>query len=183
MKIEYKGTALNEQEREQVWEILCQCDDEFYPPLSARNSSAQKQLKAAPGETMIKSGQPTVYFEEMIKQQFLLAYDDTGCVIGFMTFKTDYICEALEDFGTSLYITTICVRKHCRGQSVMGKLYDYMEAEGTKICNCPRVSTRTWSLNGAHMNGLARRGYEKLVVLKDDRGPGVDTIYYGHVVL
>ena len=181
MKVEYKERKLSEQERQQVWEILCQCDEEFYPPLSARNSSAQKQLAAADGEEMKKSEKPTVYFEEMIQQDFILAYDENDQVTGFMTFKRDYICEALEEFGRSLYVTTICVRDAYRGQNILGQMYNYLEQEATRICGCSRVSTRTWSLNHAHIHGLMRRGYETLCVLKDHRGPGVDTIYYGLV--
>lgn len=179
MRVEYKGTLLSEREKEEIWEILCQCDDEFYPPLSARNSSSQKQLKSEDGSSMDKTQKPTAYFAEMIQQDFLLAYDEGERVVGFMTFKKDYICEALESFGKSLYITTICVREECRGQNILGRLYEYMEKEAAKQCGCQRVSTRTWSLNTAHLHGLARRGYETLAVLKDDRGPGVDTIYFG----
>lgn len=179
MKVEYKWTKLNETEREQIWEILCQCDDEFYPPLSARNSSSQKQLKSEDGSRMEKAQKPTAYFAEMIRQDFVLAYDETGRVVGFMTFKKDYICDALETFGRSLYITTICVRDECRGHNILGHLYEYMEQEATRQCGCKCVSTRTWSLNTAHLHGLSRRGYETLAVLKDDRGPGVDTIYFG----
>ena len=41
------------------------------------------------------------------------------------------------------------------------------------------VSTRTWSLNHAQLHELAKRGYRQLALLKDDRGPGVDTVYFG----
>lgn len=179
MRIEYKGTELNEVEKSQIWEILCQCDEDFYPPLSARNSSSQKQLKEEDGSSMEKNGEPTVYFEEMIRQDFILAYADNGKVVGFMTFKKDYICEALEPFGASLYITTICVRNECRGQHTMDALYDHMENEVTSECGCEKVSTRTWSLNTAHLHELRRRGYSEIAVLKDDRGEGVGTIYFG----
>ncbi|MCD8150247.1 MAG: GNAT family N-acetyltransferase [Clostridiales bacterium] len=179
MRIEYKGNMLNETEKSQIWEILCQCDEDFYPPLSARNSSSQKQLKGADGSSMKKNGEPIVYYEEMIRQNFVLAYADDGKVVGFMTFKKDYICEALENFGTSLYITTICVRSECRGQHIMDALYHHMENEVTRECGCEKVSTRTWSLNTAHLHELSRRGYDVVAVLKDDRGEGVDTVYFG----
>lgn len=179
MRIEYKGNRLNEMEKEAIWEILCQCDEEFYPPLSARNSSSQKQLKSEDGGSMMQTQKPVAYFEEMIRQDFLLAYDESERIVGFMTFKKDYICESLEKFGRSLYITTICVRSECRGQNILGMMYEYMETEVTKQCGCLRISTRTWSLNTAHMHGLARRRYEILDILKNDRGNGVDTIYFG----
>ena len=134
------------------------------------------------GEEDNVNGQPpTVYYDEMIRQEFILAYADDGKVAGFMTFKKNYCCDALQEFGTSLYITTICVKKSLRRHHVMSRLYDCMESTATAACGCPRISTRTWSGNKAHMEGLRHRGYRILGVLKDDRGPGVDTIYYGFV--
>lgn len=123
--------------------------------------------------------EPTVYFDEMIGQEFILAFDEEENTAGFMTFKKDYTCDALRDFGTSLYITTICVKKELRKQHIMSGLYDCMEKTAAKACGCPRISTRTWSENEAHMKGLQHRGYRLLAVLKDDRGPGIDTVYYG----
>lgn len=179
MRTEYKGNCLSEREKEMVWEILCQCDEEFYPKLSARNSSSQKNLKDMKlGDS---SEKPTVYYEEMIKQQFVLAYMEDE-VVGFMTFKEGYECDALSAFGPSLYITTVCVRKEKRGLGIMKALYGTMEQQVSKLCGCNHISTRTWSLNEAQIHELSKRGYEKLCVLKDDRGPGVDTIYFGIVL-
>ena len=182
MRTEYVGKVTDEKEKQQIWELLCECDQEFWPPLSARNSSVQKDLRGgAPAEEQTGGTvqKPTVYFDEMIGQEFILAFDEDGNVAGFMTFKKDYTCDALRDFGTSLYITTICVKKELRRQHIMSGLYDCMETTAAKACSCPRISTRTWSENEAHMKGLQHRGYRLLAVLKDDRGPGIDTVYYG----
>jgi len=176
MRAEYKGNQLSAVEKEMVWEILCQCDEDFYPPLSARNSSSQKNLKDT-GTCSVEE-KPTVYYEEMIQQYFILAYEEDE-VVGFMTFKQDYECEALKEFGVSLYITTVCVKKEKRGRGIMKALYQVMEQEVSAACGCKRISTRTWSLNDAQIHELSKRGYDKLCVLKDDRGPGVDTVYFG----
>lgn len=175
MRVEYKGNELSASDKDMVWEILCQCDGDFYPRLSARNSSSQKNLKDA--EASSGEEKPTVYYEEMIKQYFILAYEGDE-VVGFMTFKQNYECDALKEFGTSLYITTVCVKKEKRGRGIMKALYQVMEQEVTVACGCNRVSTRTWSLNDAQIHELSKRGYEKVSVLKDDRGPGVDTVYF-----
>jgi len=177
MRVEYKGTELTNKEKEMVWDILCQCDADFYPRLSARNSSYQKDLKSSG----VAEEKPTAYFEGMIEQYFILAYEGEE-VVGFMTFKQNYECEALQEFGTSLYITTVCVRKEKRGRGIMKEMYRVMEQEAAKCCSCNRISTRTWSLNDAQIHELAKRGYEKLCVLVDDRGPGVDTVYFGMVI-
>lgn len=177
MRAVYRGKQLEEWEKRQIWEILCQCDDEFYPRLSARESSSQKNLDHL-GDGTPENVQPTSYFAEMILQDFILSYEgDT--VTGFMTFKQDYLCEALASFGKSLYITTVCVRKECRGRGVMNVLYDYMEQEAAKTLGCGLISTRTWSLNDAQLHALPNRGYEEICTLPNDRGQGVDTIYFG----
>ena len=175
MRVLYKGHDLSGKEREAIWNILCQCDDEFYPRLSLRESSSQKDLNGGGTGTAL----PVTYFSEMIEQDFILAYGEAGEVTGFMTFKRDYICEALEDFGVSLYITTVCVRRELRGRGIMKALYRCMETEVPAACGCRRLSTRTWSLNEAQLHELVQRGYRQLALLKDHRGPGVDTVYFG----
>lgn len=187
MRAVYRGKQLEEWEKSQIWDILCQCDDEFYPRLSARESSSQKNLDHLEeggderDKDKGKKVQPTSYYAEMIQQDFILSYEGEE-VTGFMTFKQDYLCEALASFGSSLYITTVCVRKECRGKGVMNVLYDYMEQEAAKALGCGRISTRTWSLNHAQLHALPRRGYEEICTLPNDRGGGVDTIYFGKTV-
>ena len=176
MTVLYKGKALTESDKCQIWDILCQCDDELYPLLSLRGSSSQKDLTG----TGTGTAKPETYFREMIQQAFILAYDETGkTVTGFMTFKQNYICSALETFGVSLYITTVCVRKEQRGRGIMKALYRCMETQVPEALACRRISTRTWSLNQAQLHELSKRGYRRLAVLKGDRGPGVDTVYFG----
>ena len=130
MKITTKagsGNALSASEREDIWEILKLCDAEFYPPLSERNSSCQKDF-AAGAENAAASGAesagdgPRAYFEEMIRQEFLLAYDGDE-MAGFMTFKKEYRYEKLgEEWNPSLYMTTACVRPVYRDHGSMNAL-------------------------------------------------------------
>ena len=37
---------------------------------------------------------------------------------------------------------------------------------------------RTWSTNGVQRSLLERSGYRMVRCLADDRGPGIDTLYY-----
>lgn len=181
MHILYKNSLeLNETEKTEIWEILCQCEDEFYPRLSARNSSSQKNLQITEEEMTEKqmAEKPYTYYEEMIQQEFLLIFSENR-MEGFMTFKRNYICEELQEFGESAYITTVCVRKESRRAGLMSEMYGYLEENVRKLCGCSRISTRTWSLNEAQLHALNKRGYAKLSVLLNHRGVGVDTVYYG----
>ena len=177
-KAEYIENELTKKEKDSVWRILCLCDGDFFPKLSARESSVQKKLDLNGGEGDTKA-LPHTYFNELIKQKFILAKDEAGEVVAFMSFRPDYICDALEGFGKSLYITTVCVDPSFRKQGIMKKLYETMETVCPEKLGESKVSTRTWSTNHIHIRELSNRGYQEVAVLKDDRGKGIDTIYFG----
>lgn len=179
MIIQYTEKEDLEKELDDIWEILCQCDHEFIPSLSSRNSSAQTNFSFDLATN--QNDKPYLYFEELKKQHFILAKIKDQ-VIGFMTFKTNYNCEALEEFGTSNYITTVCVRKEYRRQGALKQLYDCMENDLPKSLSCNRISTRTWSQNSSHISLLYKRGYALLRTLKNDRGVGIDTLYFGKLI-
>ena len=188
------GKDLTEKQKEDIWEILKSCDEEFLPPLSQRTSTSQKNL-GGPGSqaaaASVSAREPAVlpdpdagpraYYNEMICQEFLLAMEEEE-MTGFMTFRQNYRYEKLpESFNPSLYMTTACVRREWREHGIMSSLYGCMETEMTARFRCPCITTRTWSTNTAQMHGLPQRGYQAILVLPDDRGPGVDTVYFGMI--
>lgn len=179
MKIIYANQDEIDKVKKALWELLCECDKEFYPPLSQRKSSSQKELST---KLDTNPEGPVAYFNEMIKQEFILSITDDK-LSGFMTFKKDYICDALNGFGKSLYITTVCVDKNYRHQGILSLLYDCMETEVAPMLGYAQISTRTWSLNYTQIHSLEKRGYSMISILKDDRGLGVDTLYYGIKIL
>lgn len=179
--IRFAGNDLTQQEWNDIWEILCECNNEFVPPLSSRNSSSQADLRTGPGAAgACAADQPFVYFEELRKQQFIVAVKDSR-VVGFLSFRTGYICDALSDFGASNYITTVCVRKDSRKQGILTMMYELMETCLPDEVDCDRISTRTWSQNDPQINTLMKKGFSIVKRIPDDRGPGVDTLYFGKV--
>ena len=46
----------------------------------------------------------------------------------------------------------------------------------------PYVTTRTWDSNDRHLDLLSDLGFELLTRIEDDRGEGIDTVYYGIAV-
>lgn len=173
--IEFIRREMTDSEKDEIWQLLCECDDEFYPPLSSRNSSHQKDLTADVGTA--RKEKPTTYFNEMIAQEFILTYY-RGRVIAFMTFRENYNCDALADFRDSCYITTVCVSKEFRCRHIMSDMYAYLENTVLPQISCKRISTRTWSLNVAQLKKLPQLGYSRHTVLVNDRGNGVDTVYF-----
>lgn len=172
MEIKYVGNELDENLRQGIFELLTECDADFCPPLSARKSSTQKGLLESDG-----SGIPMDYFNTLLEQKFLLALED-GKLTGFLTFREHYTCPELMPETDTIYMTTLCVSHSHRGAGISGRLFDLIEREVAPMLGCRVLTARTWSTNGAQMHILPRRGYCIRAVLPDDRGPGIDTVYF-----
>ncbi len=156
---------LPEEYAENVLDILCECDNEFYPPLSARKGTTQKGLT----EGVKNSEKPLEYFNELKKQQFILAcIDERLCA--FLSYK---VKESPDEF----YVSTLCVTREFRGRGLLHILYDKLEEtallKGVKI-----LSTRTWSTHEAQIKTLGKHGYKITKRIENDRPNGVGTVYF-----
>ena len=81
-----------------------------------------------------------------------------------------------ETGNTNLYVRegTSIVTPACRGQGAMKRFYQaIIDSNPGK-----NVATRTWSGNDAHLHVLEKHGFELFARLPDDRGPGIDTVYF-----
>ena len=158
-----------------VWEILCECDNEFFPPLSVRRSTFQSALQHEENHEDL----PYSYYEEIIKQPLILALNkESGKTVGFMTFIHNYSCSELKGFSPSNYISTICVRKSARNQGITRQFYKMIQSETIPSqFRMPFLSTRTWSTNSSHLHILETLGFVVSARLIDHRGQGIDTIY------
>lgn len=163
---------LTEAYKADIWELLRAADHEFVPPLSARESTRQSNLKGSDCEC--KAG-PRSYYEVMIRQRFLLALDGER-VTGFLSYIPAHTVEypVKKERVTADYISTIIVSPACRNQGITRKMYEtFLEMDGSAL-----VATRTWSQNHAHIHILESLGFELAERIKDDRGEGIDTVYY-----
>lgn len=174
MEYQYVGCNLTKQDKKDIFEILCQCDNEFYPRLSSRHSTSQNQLKITEKN---KGDKPYTYFEDMVKQDFIIVREGEK-IVAFMTFKKNYVCDAEKEIGPSTYVSTVCVRKAWRHQGILNRLYEELE-HVTKELGSEFISTRTWSLNRTQIHTLKKHGYKKISVIANERGNGVDTVYFG----
>ena len=174
---EYLGTPARQDDLQAIFDLLCACDQDFVPPLSRRTSSFQKGFDAPLGQD-----RPYAYFEAMKSQRFAVARDASGRMVAFLTFRPRYTCPELARFGESNYMTTACVYPEHRGQGLVSRLYDIVEYGLPEDQRTDYVTTRTWSTNAIQVHAFGKRGYGIAAVLKDDRGPGVDTLYYAKKV-
>lgn len=176
MNITYcSGDALSSHQRETLWILLKQADREFVPPLSARETSTQQHLaESTPApQTDHASAEPTLYFQAMMQQHFLLA-EENGCLLGFLSCIPAYtLMLPCKEARLCTYVSTIIVDSAHRGKGIARMLYRHLFS----ITENPIV-TRTWSSNHAHIGLLGTLGFELIATLPNDRGAGIDTVYY-----
>lgn len=156
---------------EQILQILTTCSGEFVPPLTSRNSTTQSDFSQ---KSESDKAVPYAYFD-MIKKQKTLIAEENGRVAGFMSYKTDYTNDVIaRDFLPNIYISTVITDKAFRHRGVTKGLYAALfEKYGDK-----NIFTRTWSTNLPHTKLLTGFGFCELKRIENDRGDGIDTVYY-----
>lgn len=169
--IKFFKKTTDEKIRNDIWDILCKCDREFYPPLSARK--VQNGLLVLNCHAKTSDKKPYMYFKAMIKQRFLVAFMDDRYVVGFMSFLTNVKDK---HFNVNCnYYTTLCVRPANRHKGIATGLLTYQLPEEFKS---DIIMTRTWSLNAPIIKSLRRAGFMLKKVEYNDRENGIDTLYY-----
>lgn len=170
--MEYKLLSKDEQTKfyDQIFEMMLSGDKDFVPPLSARSSTTQKELTETKGSLEgLKS-----YFEEMKKQRFMVCVDG-DVLVSFVSFKENFTNDKIhEDDLPNIYLSTLVMRPEYRGQKVTQNLYETL----FDIYKNSNVFTRTWSTNAAHIKILSKFDFETIAILENDRGVGIDTIYF-----
>ena len=170
MIIQYCKQLKNKQHLDDLRQLLILCDKEFVPHLSARESTTQMNLSPAEDVERV----PESYFQEISSQPALIALEGDR-LIAVMSFKHDYVCEHISrNYAPNLYVTTVIVHPKHRHHGVAGKMYEKL------LKQYPRhyVFTRTWSTNLSHIRILLSLGFHEHCCLRDDRGAGIDTVYY-----
>lgn len=164
---------LEKQKQHEIYDsayrLLAEADNEFVPPLSSRSSSTQQNFS-----NTLQSDNITTYFEQLKSQRFAAVFEE-GELIAFVSFKENYTCSEIgENEIPNIYLSTLVVSPMARGKGVTTALYQKLFTEYAKV----NIFTRTWSTNFAHIKILGKYGFEVIKVLKDDRGVGIDTIYF-----
>ena len=169
--IKFFERITDEKTKDEIWKILCECDKEFYPPLSERkvyNSLLEMNCSAR-----IADKRPYAYFKSMIKQNFLVAFIDDRYIAGFMAFLSNVTSK---EFNIKCnYYTTLCVRKANRQKGIATRLLTFRLPEEFRS---EITITRTWSLNYPMIKSLNGVGFVIKKISTNDRGKGVNTLYY-----
>ena len=97
-------------------------------------------------------------------------------IAGFMSFRPSY--RLPYEYSTALYhyVTTVIVRPAFRGHRITQRMYRSLQEAAAQLGE--DVATRTWSTNAAHIGLLSALGFSETHRIPDDRGHGIDTVYF-----
>ena len=166
--------VLNVSEKRQYWEELLEIlsinDKNFIPPLSQRSSTTQANLLGNENKADILP-----YFNKMLEQNILARFLEEK-LIGFVSYIENYVSDVIGvETHPNIYLSTLAMRPESRGMGATKKAYTYLFFDRYPHCN---VYTRTWSTNGPHIHILGGFGFEELKRIPNDRGEGIDTVYF-----
>lgn len=164
-----KVANLTDREKAHIWELLQESEQSFVPPLSCRNSTKQNSFQSEKAENGLQS-----YYDSMMAQEFILAYENDR-VVGFMTYIENYhLPYENETVAACDYISTIIVKPAYQHQGICMQMYK----ELFSVSDANRFATRTWSQNYAHIGLLMKLNFIETYRIADDRGKGIDTVYF-----
>ena len=147
----------------EISDLVKRSDNEFVPPLSSRDSNSDSELKNCTNNNILD------YIDSIANQNFIVVVDNaSNKLVGFLS----YVSKVVYDIDCN-YISTIIVEKDYRNKGIAGLLYQ----ELSSISDKP-ITVRTWSTNDGQIHLLQKLGYSYLKVLKNDRGDGIDTVYF-----
>ena len=164
--------AQKDQYRDEIIGMIAACDHEFVPPLSQRHGPTQTDFS---GALQTEDNLPA-YYAEMRKNEILAAFEGEE-LLGFVAFKRDMTNQYLTaETLPNLYVAVLLVKPSARGMGLTSKMYRYLFGELHPNTN---LYTRTWSTNAAHAAILRKFGLEIVIRIENDRGEGIDTVYFG----
>lgn len=170
MEFRVLNDAEKSQYREELLEILSINDKNFIPPLSQRSSTTQANLQGSAEKADILP-----YFNKMMEQNILAMFVEDK-LFGFVSYIDNYVSDVVpSDTHPNIYLSTLALRPESRGMGATKKAYTHLFFERYPRCN---VYTRTWSTNSPHIHILGSFGFGELKRIPDDRGEGIDTVYF-----
>ena len=139
------------------WGVLCdfikESDNEFTPPLFKRTKFVHQ----------LKNG---------LNNRGLMVIDADTKPVAATLYQTDYNGDREKAYLTFFRIIPE-LRRLGIGLWFRQKLLGHLKSAGFRS-----VVTRTWSTNYPMLRLNEKTNFQRTRVIEDDRGPGIDTVYY-----
>lgn len=135
-------------------------NDDFTPPLDGRNVNIEERIQ----DTFDKPDSGYLIVESQ-------TMDSNISIIGLIGFNKHW--ESRND----AYINFLAIHPEYRGLGLSSKLESELESK-LELEGIQYINVCTWSTNKPVLNFYEKRNYQLNHVLKNDRGNGIDTIYY-----
>lgn len=171
---------LDNEFKEEIWNLILLADNEFVPPLSSRNSTVQVSFNKNNIKKCYTNNEENIkpYFDALSLQSFIIVVENKR-VSGFLSYIPNHKVDYKSDDGhshciISEYVSTIFVLKDERNKGLTKKMYEILLNRSAG----KTIATRTWSENHSHIYILNKLGFENFYTVKNDRGRGIDTVYY-----
>lgn len=152
--------------------ILSCVDEEFVPPLTGEFRENITRTDEEGGQTDIEG-----YVQRCLERPLIGAILD-GRLVGLLSFEHIDNAPPIEPYTPTNHVEIIAVHPEYRGQGLATEMYNYVIEELPSELSRPHISTKTWDSNTRHIEILDRFGFKLVHREPDDRGPGVDTVYY-----
>ena len=162
--------------KEGIRRLFDESDEEFVPALTSENRTGVSRSDGEEWFTSIEE-----YVRAALDGRLVVAVDD-GTVVGVLIFKRIDDMGDLREYTPTDYVTELVVGSEHRGQGVGTSMYELLIEDSAADDGCASVSTKTWSTNHAHLSILDSLGFECVKRIPDDRGEGIDTVYYARRV-
>ena len=172
VSIEFMSETKVKNIKDKLRDLLSVVDYEFVPSLSSRDSTTQTSLSSSEKTLELDS-----YFQGMMEQINIVMLSNDN-LLGFVSFRHNHRIDSLEKYSPCTYLSTIAVNPVFRGEKVATKLYGFMMNEVATKYPSKYLLTRTWSTNEIHIKLLKNLGFKLIKTVENQRGKGVDTVYY-----
>ena len=167
---------LTKEEKElykgKIFDLISAADDDFVPPISQRcvnRETNRNNFSDAKCEENIRD-----YASAMARENILGIFEEEE-LLGFVSFAENLENDVISEIP-NIYIGTAVISPALRGRGTLTRAYDHLF---NTLFADRSIFTRTWSTNSAHIRVLDKFGFERIKTLPNDRGDGIDTIYFG----
>lgn len=173
---EFKPQVTNYIDLKKIWNILCECDRDFIPPLSWYRKDID-EFTDAQKDILV----PNVFYKHIIKHPFILIRHHSE-VIGFLTFENGKIIDALNELGRVNYVNAVCIGRKYKRYGLKKDLYNYIEERLPKEYKFSTIITRTSDSDYRDKVSFDEMKYAKKAILKSEDDFIPDTIYYAKTI-